>query len=408
MTIQQITDSLLCSGCGTCNAICGHQAISMKKTPTMGLLHAEIDASKCTDCGLCLKMCPSAHILEEKEHVTEQHIIGNIEACYVGRSLNKEHYANAQSGGMATTILNFLFEHNLIDAAISCRMEYGKPTPHIHYTIITNPTDLLKNQRSCYTQVDIVSALKETSKYKSIALVGIPCHIQGVSNLMSLKKFSNIRYRIGLICDKSHTDSYMNAIIDNINIVNDKLKNIYKQKDFTYKGVTYSYQHAPTVVTNQKGEMTIIPNSKRMFLKDFFTVPKCKLCWDKLNTKADIVLGDPWGLKGKYDEQKGDSVIIVRTAKATKMLNDMLLEEKITLTLVEVNEVAKGQLIKQREKSIHNANWDSIKSRWTKLEQRSYKSIMLQARLICLMMNVKVILSDIKGLILSTLNSNKR
>lgn len=90
------------------------------------------------------------------------------------------------------------------------------------------------------------------------------------------------------------------------------------------------------------------------------------------------------------------------------MLNDMLLEEKITLTLVEVNEVAKGQLIKQRVKSIHNANWDSIKSRWTKLEQRSYKSIMLQARLICLMMNVKVILSDIKGLILSTLNSNKR
>ena len=309
---------------------------------------------------------------------------------------------------MATTILSFLFEHNLIDAAISCRMEYDKPTPHIHYSIITNPTDLLKNQRSCYTQVDIVSALKETSKYKSIAIVGIPCHMQGVSNLMSLKKFSNIRYRIGLICDKSYTDSYMNAMIDGINTSENKLKIVYKQKNFTYKGVAYSYQHAPTVVTNQKGEMTIIPNSKRMFLKDFFTVPKCKLCWDKLNTKADIVLGDPWGLKGKYDEQKGDSVIIVRTAQATKMLNDMLLEEKITLTPVEVNEVAKGQLIKQRVKSINNANWDSIKSRWTKLEQRSYKSVMLQARLICFMMNVKVILSDIKGLILSTINSNKR
>ena len=197
-------------------------------------------------------------------------------------------------------------------------------------------------------------------------------------------------------------------MIDGINTSENKLKIVYKQKNFTYKGVAYSYQHAPTVVTNQKGEMTIIPNSKRMFLKDFFTVPKCKLCWDKLNTKADIVLGDPWGLKGKYDEQKGDSVIIVRTAQATKMLNDMLLEEKITLTPVEVNEVAKGQLIKQRVKSINNANWDSIKSRWTKLEQRSYKSVMLQARLICFMMNVKVILSDIKGLILSTINSNKR
>lgn len=407
MTIQQITESLLCSGCGTCNAICGHQAISMKKTPTMGLLHAEIDANKCIDCGLCLKMCPSAHILEEKGHVTEQQIIGNIEACYVGHSLYKEHYANAQSGGMVTTILAFLFEHNLIDAAISCRMEYGKPTPHIHYSIITNPTDLLKNQRSCYTQVDIVSALKETSKFKSIAIVGIPCHIQGVSNLMSLKKFSNISYRIGLICDKSYADSYMNAITSGIKVPKNDLKIVYRQKDFSYKGVEYSYQHAPTVVTNQECEMTIIPNSKRMFLKDFFTVPKCKLCWDKLNTKADIVLGDPWGLKGKYDEQKGDSVIIVRSTQATKMLNEMLLEEKITLTPVEVSEVAKGQLIKQRVKTIHNANWNSIKERWTKLEQRSCNSIMQQARLICFMMNIKVVLSDIKNFILTPKNNNK-
>ena len=41
MNIKQITDNLLCSGCGTCNTICGHNAISMKRTHTMKLLYAD-------------------------------------------------------------------------------------------------------------------------------------------------------------------------------------------------------------------------------------------------------------------------------------------------------------------------------------------------------------------------------
>ena len=89
MNIKQITDNLLCSGCGTCNTICGHNAISMKRTHTMKLLYADIDTTKCTDCGLCLKMCPSVQVLERKEKITRELIIGDIKACYVGRTLDK-------------------------------------------------------------------------------------------------------------------------------------------------------------------------------------------------------------------------------------------------------------------------------------------------------------------------------
>lgn len=134
MNVNQITDNLLCSGCGTCNTVCGRNAITMKKTPTMGLLHAEIDPTKCTDCGLCLKMCPSSNALAEKADVTEEKIIGDIKACYVGRSLDKEIFANAQSGGMVTSILKFLFEKGLIDCAVSCRMDYSTP-PHSFGTL---------------------------------------------------------------------------------------------------------------------------------------------------------------------------------------------------------------------------------------------------------------------------------
>ena len=70
MNIKCISDNLLCSGCGTCYAICNHNAIAMKNTPTMGLLYADVKVDRCTDCGLCLRVCPSRNILNEKESLS--------------------------------------------------------------------------------------------------------------------------------------------------------------------------------------------------------------------------------------------------------------------------------------------------------------------------------------------------
>lgn len=402
MNIRQITDNLLCSGCGTCNTICGHNAISMKRTHTMGLLHADIDTTKCTDCGLCLKMCPSVQVLENKEKVAREQIIGDIKACYVGRALDKVIFANAQSGGMVTTVLTYLFSNKLIDAAVSCRMEYGWPVPSIHYSILTNTDGLKRNQKSCYTQVDIVSALKETSQFKSVAVVGVPCHIQGVSNLMSLKQYSNITYRIGLVCDKTYSDLYMDAIMFGIRSPQGEVNISYKRKDFTYKAKYYSYQQAPTVIANKEGEMVIIPNSKRMFLKDYFTVPKCKICWDKLNTQADIVLGDPWGLKDKYDEMKGDSVVIVRSEKAIQLIEDMHSANHIKLLPVSIEEVAKGQLVDQRVSDIRKCDWEKKIVTWNKNEsltrEKYISQVIKRYRFVSMKSKVYSILSHIKHL----------
>lgn len=43
--------------------------------------------------------------------------IGNILNTYIGRSSDLEIYSNAQSGGVATAILTYLFRTGKIDAA---------------------------------------------------------------------------------------------------------------------------------------------------------------------------------------------------------------------------------------------------------------------------------------------------
>ena len=110
MNVKCISDNLLCAGCGACNAICTRGAISMKRTATMGLLYACVDDIKCIDCGLCLKVCPSVNILERKSEVAKEDIVADIKSCYVGRSLNPDIFKNAQSGGLVTQILSYLFD----------------------------------------------------------------------------------------------------------------------------------------------------------------------------------------------------------------------------------------------------------------------------------------------------------
>lgn len=375
MNIQQISDNLLCSGCGTCNSVCGHNAIKMKRTATMGLLYATVDTDKCTNCGLCLKMCPSLNILEEKKNITSNKIVGFTKACYIGRSLNKTIFDNAQSGGLVTTILKYLFDHGLIDAAVSCRMDYGVSRPNVHYSIISSVDELKSNQKSCYTQVDVVSALRETASFKSIAVVGVPCHIQGLSNLQQLKKYVNVKYKIGLICDKTYSDSYMDAIMYGENKLHGQIKINYRQKNFTYNGIHHSYQQAPTVIENERGEIVVIPNRKRMFLKEYFSVPKCAICWDKLNVQADIVCGDPWGLNGQYDKIKGDSLIIVRTNFAHSLISNMQTLGLLKLLSINKEDVVRGQLVNERINRITSCNWNDVVRKWESSESQTREEI---------------------------------
>ena len=55
MNISQISD--ICTGCGSCVAVCPSAAIRMQPDEH-GFLHPAVDAAACTNCGLCACKCP--------------------------------------------------------------------------------------------------------------------------------------------------------------------------------------------------------------------------------------------------------------------------------------------------------------------------------------------------------------
>lgn len=350
MTINNVTsvsDAFLCSNCGACKAICPKDAISFSST-SIGRLKAVVNET-CIDCGICLKVCPSLDYHNLRQTFTDRYI-GEIKSIYIGKANNKNIYGDSQSGGACTATLIYLFEKGLIDAAIVCRMLSANP-PSVEAYVAESVEQLYESQKSKYTPVELLSALKQTASKKSVAIVGLPCHLEGAESLKrQCKKFHNITYKLGLICESTLGGTVQNVLMSyskkNINaIIN------WKKKDFTFQGKYYPYRTAPVRIIYSNNESVVLPNTYRFALKNMFTPPRCRVCYDKLNTFADLVFGDPWGMSD-VDWNKGESLVFTRTPLGETLISGMIEQGAVALKLADKEELFKGQLIKERRKSV--------------------------------------------------------
>lgn len=345
--VVSVSDALLCSNCGACKAICPKDAISFKST-SIGRMYAVVNDS-CINCKACLKVCPSIDYHNLHSAFTDKYI-GEIKAIYIGKANDSNVYKESQSGGACTATLVYLFEKGLIDAAVVCRMVSAYP-PSVEAYVAETVEQLYESQKSKYTPVELLSALKQTALKKSVAIVGLPCHLEGVESLKrQSKKFQNITYKLGLICEStlgatiqnvlmSHPPQKKNAIID------------WKKKDFTCDGKYYPYRTAPIRIKYSDNRSVILPNIYRFALKSMFTPPRCRVCYDKLNTFADIVFGDPWGMSD-VDWNKGESLVFARTTLGETLIKGMIESSIVTMKSADKEELLKGQLVKERRRSV--------------------------------------------------------
>lgn len=345
--IRQVSDSYLCSNCGACSAVCHRNAIVFKWT-NIGRLYADVTPD-CVNCGKCLKVCPS---IDEKNihNRFEDRFVGEIKSVWVGRATDNLIFQNSQSGGATTAILSFLFDEGLIDAALVCKMSFGS-LPQVNPFIATSKQELSESQKSCYTPVPLLTKLAELKSYKSVAVVGIPCHIQGIESLMKgSSEYNNIRYRIGLICDRSECNGIQTVIKSLTGQENFKV--VWRRK-YDCKSMSYDYENAPLTVVPRDGNSVVLPRLYRIGLKDMFTSPRCWVCWDKLNVFADITLGDPWRLPD-VNLKEGESLVIARTDTGTHLVETMQERGCLRLRQVDNDAPLKSQLIESRRKQVED------------------------------------------------------
>lgn len=207
---QDVIKAGKCVLCGTCISACPQGVLALDKWGKR-----IVSTGKCAmDCNICTEICLGLHPIE----VDLNEIFGDFKEVVQVRSLKTDvkdySYFKYQSisrslgsltkpkSGVVSTILIHLLEENLIDCAVVAgrrQDEPWRPSPAIATTKFEVLYACGTKPFQCPTNAVLFDAV---TKFKSVALVGLPCHIEGARRLAQMyKEFREaITYWIGIPC----------------------------------------------------------------------------------------------------------------------------------------------------------------------------------------------------------------
>ncbi|KQC06864.1 MAG: hypothetical protein APR54_06690, partial [Candidatus Cloacimonas sp. SDB] len=245
---------------------------------------------------------------------------------YLGISRNRIIQKYASSGGLVTQILYYLLNNKVIDAALVSRVVSKNYNLKTNCQYISNRKNLLLFSGSSYVNMPIMKSFyKRLSMYNKIAIVALPCQIEGIKKFLNrnpeLKK--KVYVLISLFC-------HGNSSIDLYRFIFRKFKipenNIYSIK------IKRKYIKGNLIVLYNNGENKLFPfeilNAYRIC--GCFAMNKCLYCTDHFGFQADISVGDIYDKEFRNSINKYSS-FICRTEKSVKIIKELYDKSKINL-----------------------------------------------------------------------------
>jgi coenzyme F420-reducing hydrogenase beta subunit len=208
--------------------------------------------------------------------------MGEFKTGYVANT-NIPEVIGGQDGGTVTSLLCYLFDEHLIDAAIVTMRDPSKPWYPVAQ-VITSKDDAIKSSGSIYSHSQTVEALMDAVRqdFRSIAFVGTPCNIDAVSKMFDsptgmLKYFMRCHVlKIGLFCMDSFAPEAIYPFFEKEGIDLTKV-----QKMDINKGKFHLYYEP-------HGEPIKSYTIRQL---DKFKSSSCNFCTDLTAENADISVG---------------------------------------------------------------------------------------------------------------------
>jgi polysaccharide pyruvyl transferase WcaK-like protein/coenzyme F420-reducing hydrogenase beta subunit len=307
-----LADKKTCSGCGACAAVCPSKCIKMEESKE-GFLYPNVDYTKCTDCGLCRKVCIVNQKIESKSFKT----------AYAAMNKNDEIRLNSSSGG----VFDLLAKYTLNNKGVVIGAAFNEHNEVCHI-IIDKIKDLNKLYGSKYVQSNLKNTYIETKKYleegKEVLFSGTPCQIFGLKSFLS-KKYDNL-LTVDFVCHGvpspkifkkycEFLEKENNSKITEINFRN-------KSKGWKLSSSKYVFANGKTLVENSNENIYM-----KAFLNNLSLRESCYNCKiKKLVSGSDITLADYWGVEKvheKLDDNKGTSLVIINSPKGGLVFDEI-------------------------------------------------------------------------------------
>ncbi|MEM3525923.1 MAG: Coenzyme F420 hydrogenase/dehydrogenase, beta subunit C-terminal domain, partial [Candidatus Jordarchaeaceae archaeon] len=329
--IKFIVDEKLCVDCGSCVSYCPTDAITIVNEAPV------IDENKCIGCGICNSVaCPRTFLYMDliREYVKgdssniEQEPISHYKTALSAQTKKDEIRKVCQDGGIVTSLLAYLFDHNLVDGVLAVKKagENWASEP----VVITNKEELLQTAGTKYVITPTLVGFEKAKKMglKRIAVVGTPCQIHAVRKAQIFsdyfqKLMGDIVLIIGIFCMENFAYTNLKKISEEYCKVS--LENARKM----------DISKGQFSVHTKNGERVSVP------VKEITSLAReaCHVCPDLTNELADISVGS-------IGSPPGWSTVLIRTERGKEIFQKAQEEGYLTSKPLEETEAGLPLLVK--------------------------------------------------------------
>ena len=179
-----------CCGCTACASICTHDAITMEPD-VLGFLYPKVDLTKCTNCGLCEKVCSFNANYDKTLNLSKPDVYG-------ARHKDLMEVETSRSGAAFIAISDVV----LMQGGVIYGAGYTDHFRIVHKRATTKEErDEFKGSK--YVQSDLVGVFRRVKQDLKDGLIvlfsGTPCQTAGLNSYIG-EKFRENLYLVDIIC----------------------------------------------------------------------------------------------------------------------------------------------------------------------------------------------------------------
>jgi acetyltransferase-like isoleucine patch superfamily enzyme/coenzyme F420-reducing hydrogenase beta subunit len=304
-----IQNKVDCCGCNACGDACAHGAISFK-TDNEGFWYPEVDTQKCTNCGLCEKVCPIINVKELKKNDLPQSI------CYAAEHKNLEVVFDSTSGGLFSALADIMYKSGGYVGGAVFNDDFS-----VRQYISNDKKDLPRLRSSKYLQSHLDGFYKQVRDLlkagEKVLVCGSPCQMAALRAFLH-KDYENLIIA-DYICRGINSPKVWRKYLDSFEERYGS-KVVYckaKSKEYGWRNLTQK-----VILANGKAyyETREQSNFTKGYLQTgVYCRPSCYDCKFKGYPRiADITLADFWGIEKvnkSLEKNLGTSLVMINSKK---------------------------------------------------------------------------------------------
>jgi acetyltransferase-like isoleucine patch superfamily enzyme/coenzyme F420-reducing hydrogenase beta subunit len=298
-----------CCGCNACGDACASDAITFV-TDIEGFWYPEVDREKCTDCGLCEKVCPILRVKDLKKNDLEQSV------CFAAEHRDLEVVFDSTSGGAFSALADVVYkEKGYVGGAV-----FGADFSIEHY-VSNDRKDLPRLRSSKYAESHLSGFYRSVKSLlksgEQVLVCGCPCQMAALRAF--LRKDYDRLIIADFVCRGVNSPKVLRKYLDSFEerygspVVYSKAKS----KEYGWRNLTQK-----VVLAN--GKAYYETKNENFFTMGYLSTnaycrPSCYHCQFKgFPRMADITLADYWGIE-KIDQSMekdlGTSLVMLNSQK---------------------------------------------------------------------------------------------